>query len=57
MKTLEFNLARPAKNKGGDRYEAVCESGERFVVYFPQEISREVGLVGKLIVTVKREEE
>ena len=40
--TLTFTLTRPARKSGGDRYETGM-SGERFVIYIPQEISRSDG--------------
>ena len=36
---FNFILAKPAKNKGGDKYSAILGNKEWFV-YFPQEISR-----------------
>lgn len=39
---LDFNLTRPAKKSGGDRYEhGVEKSPEHMVLYLPQFISRE----------------
>ena len=38
---IMFVLERTAKKSGGDRYFAALESGENWVVYFPQEISRD----------------
>ncbi len=38
---ITLKLVRPAKSKGGDRYEAEVEGEDKpFVVYFPQSISR-----------------
>ena len=38
---LIFKLVRPAKSKGGDRYEAALEAEDKpFVIYLPQSISR-----------------
>jgi hypothetical protein len=40
--TVTMALIKPAKAKGGDRYE--CDyQGDRMVVYVPQSISRKAG--------------
>uniref|UniRef100_A0A6M3KAD7 Uncharacterized protein n=1 Tax=viral metagenome TaxID=1070528 RepID=A0A6M3KAD7_9ZZZZ len=36
---LIFKLTRPAKSKGGDRYEATVQ-GDIMSIYLPQSISR-----------------
>ena len=38
---LEFKLVKPAKSKGGDKYQ--CTTKEDFMIYLPQEISRKNG--------------
>lgn len=39
-----LNLTRPAKSKGGDRYEATLVEGENpIVIYLPQSITRSNG--------------
>jgi len=39
-----LNLTRPAKSKGGDRYEAVLVEGENpLAIYLPQSITRPNG--------------
>jgi len=38
-KTVQVKLVKPARKKGGDRYE----SEDGFVIYVPQNISRENG--------------
>ena len=43
-----FQLERPAKKTGGDRYTTKIE-GEDWVVYFPQELSRSEGEPKKTI--------
>jgi len=43
--TIQVNLIREAKKNGGDRYE----SSDGFVIYIPQNISREDGKVKKTI--------
>ncbi len=41
MIELLFKLVRPARKKGGDRYEADLKGESKpFVVYFPQTICR-----------------
>lgn len=41
---LTFNLTRPAKSRGGDRYEATVEGEFKpLVVYFPQSMTRNGG--------------
>jgi len=40
--TFNFELVKPAKNLGGDRYSTVLGNKE-WTVYFPQEISRPSG--------------
>ena len=38
---LHFKLTRPARSKGGDRYEADLKGEDKPIVfYFPQKISR-----------------
>ena len=51
---FEFTLKKQARSTGGDRYECKWESEPKpWVVYFPQSISRERGIVkDKLTVTV-----
>lgn len=40
-----LNLTRPAKSKGGDRYEATLIEGENpLVIYLPQSITRPNGV-------------
>lgn len=55
MKTeLVFKLTKPARKKGGDRYEAEIEVEDRpMVIYVPQSISREVTLARTLKVTIE----
>ena len=50
MIALIFKLVKPARSRGGDKYEADLRGTEfsplkdrPFVIYFPQEISREKG--------------
>ena len=38
---IKMQLTRPAKSKGGDRYEGKFEE-DKIVLYFPQKISRAV---------------
>ena len=38
-----FILTRPAKNLGGDRYEAEVGNSKPMVIYIPQSISRQDG--------------
>ena len=39
-----LNLTRPAKSKGGDRYEVTLVEGENpLVIYLPQSITRPSG--------------
>ena len=38
MAKFTFNLERPARKSGGDRYE--CAEDPNWKVYFPQKISR-----------------
>lgn len=38
MPTFVFRLSQKAKTSGGDKY--TCESDPKFVVYFPQSVSR-----------------
>ena len=46
--TLTMALTRPAKSRGGDRYE--CDyGGERISVYVPQNLSRTNGTPAKLL--------
>ena len=38
---IKLKLTRPAKSKGGDRYEAILVEGENpLAIYLPQLISR-----------------
>jgi len=40
---VKFQLTRPARSKGGDRYEGNLVGKERpMVIYIPQEISRAI---------------
>jgi hypothetical protein len=41
MAKFTFNLERPARKSGGDRYE--CGEDPDWKVYFPQKISRPEG--------------
>lgn len=44
MTEMKFNLVRPAKAKGGDRYEHGKEGdADWMVIYVPQSLSREGG--------------
>lgn len=38
MPIFTFRISQKAKTSGGDKY--VCESDPKFVVYFPQSVSR-----------------
>jgi len=49
MPKVTLTLKRPARKKGGDRYETVLPNGERWIVYFPQSISRPEGTPKKMI--------
>lgn len=49
--SMEFTLEKKAKTSGGDKY--VCVDNPKFILYFPQTISRKNGQAHpKLIVTV-----
>jgi hypothetical protein len=60
MKTVRvFKLVRPAKNKGGDRYEALTSDhgGEQMTFYVPQVVCRLDGVPAKtLTITIERTE-
>jgi len=60
MKTVRvFKLTRPAKNKGGDRYEALTSDhgGEQMTFYIPQIVCRLDGVPAKeLTITIERSE-
>jgi hypothetical protein len=45
MQSYLFKLERQAKSSGGDRYECtdVMTNGKPWMIYFPQEVSRENG--------------
>ncbi len=48
---MEFTLAKRAKASGGDKY--VSKEDPKFILYFPQRISRKDGVVhDTLVVTV-----
>lgn len=51
---LHFELARPAKKAGGDRYEYLTKDEKGFMaIYIPQHISRKVGVpLKKLTITI-----
>jgi len=51
---LEFNLTRPAKKTGGDRYEfGVEKSPDHMVIYIPQVYSRAGGLpLSKVLISI-----
>ena len=57
-KTFQFNLTRPARKAGGDRYEYEEKGHPDFMVlYFPQSISRPNGVpLDSLSVTVEGNE-
>jgi hypothetical protein len=40
MTTIALGLTKPAKSKGGDRYDGETEAGETINIYVPQSISR-----------------
>ena len=45
---LTFLLTRPAKSKGGDRYEHGTKGNEDFIaIYLPQSITRKGGDIKK----------
>ena len=46
---LTFGMTRPARKKGGDRYEATLQDGEVMVIYVPQIISRPEGRLLQVI--------
>lgn len=52
---LEMKLTRPAKSRGGDRYECQLVGEDRpLVIYFPQFISRPKGVpVGKVTMNLE----
>jgi hypothetical protein len=41
-------LTKPAKSRGGDRYEGVVDN-EKFVIYIPQSISRTGGVAQQMM--------
>ena len=46
----KFNLTRPAKSNGGDRYEhSVKGKDDHMVFYVPQTISRKGGDIAKIL--------
>lgn len=49
MVKVEMFLVKPAKKKGGDRYEGIVKD-ENLVVYIPQSISRPKGAPRQKIV-------
>jgi len=55
--TRKFNLERPARKAGGDRYQEIEESGKPIIlgtVYVMQSISRSVGIPAtSLTITVE----
>jgi hypothetical protein len=57
--TMKFDLVRPAKSSGGDRYECGRKGDpEWMTIYVPQLISRPSGTpVKELEVTIKTEGE
>jgi hypothetical protein len=40
---MMFQLSKQAKKSGGDKY--VCVDDENFVIYIPQNVSRDNGIV------------
>jgi hypothetical protein len=52
---LKMKLTRPANKGGGDRYECTLNNGNQFVLYLPQEISRDRGVPMKHIEIIIQE--
>lgn len=47
---IKLDLKRPARSKGGDRYEAqLIGEDNPLIIYFPQKISRPGGIPAKYI--------
>ena len=55
MTKLQFDLKRPAKAKGGDRYEHGKEGDEHYmVIYLPQNLSRKGGMpLPRITITIE----